>query len=117
MEFENLTEEERILYSEIEYLIIMWSNDGTKTAGTLTRQIMDLLIKKDSKQNNMSVLKENFGTIYDIIQELKNVGVDGETMGYILDQVGMEHQMLRQLMLTLPIEEIENLIEERKELK
>jgi len=29
----------------------------------------------------------------------------------------MEHQMLRQLMLTLPIEEIENLIEERKELK
>jgi len=34
------------LYSEIEYLIIMWSNDGTKTAGTLTRQIMDLLSKK-----------------------------------------------------------------------
>jgi len=111
--------EEITLYSEIEYLIIMWRNDGTKTAGSLTREIMDLLIKKDSKQkiNNMSVLKLNFGTVYDIIQELKNVGVDGETMGYILGQVGMEHQMLRQLMLTLPIEEIENLIEERKELK
>ena len=38
------------LYSEIEYLIIMWSNNGTKTAGSLTREIMDLLIKKDSKQ-------------------------------------------------------------------
>lgn len=35
------------LYSEIEYLIIMWSNTGTKTAGSLTREIMDLLIKKD----------------------------------------------------------------------
>lgn len=35
------------LYSEIEYLIIMWSNNGTKTAGSLTREIMDLLIKKD----------------------------------------------------------------------
>ena len=64
----------------------------------------------------MTVLKENFSTIYDIIQELKKVEVDGETMEYILKQVGMEYQMLRQLMLTLPIEEIENLVVERKEL-
>ena len=64
----------------------------------------------------MTVLKENFDTIYDIIQELKKVEVDGETMEYILKGVGMQYQMLRQLMLTLPIEEIENLIEERKEL-
>lgn len=35
------------LYSEIENLIIMWSNSGTKTAGTLTRQIMELLNKQD----------------------------------------------------------------------
>ena len=65
----------------------------------------------------MTVLRENFVTIYDIIQELKKVEVDGETMEYILKEVGMEYQMLRQLMLTLPIEEIVNLIEERKELK
>jgi hypothetical protein len=65
----------------------------------------------------MSVLRENFATIYDIIQELKKVEVDGETMEYIIKEVGMEYQMLRQLMLTLPIEEIVNLIEERKELK
>ena len=64
----------------------------------------------------MTVLKENFATIYDIIQELKKVEVDGETMEYILKEVGMEYQMLRQLMLTLPIEEIENLVVERKEL-
>ena len=63
----------------------------------------------------MTVLKENFSTSYDIIQELKKVEVDGETMEYILKQVGMEYQMLRQLMLTLPIEEIENLVEECKE--
>ena len=31
------------LYSEIEYLIIMWSNDGTRTAGSLTREIMKLI--------------------------------------------------------------------------
>lgn len=28
------------LYSEIENLIIIWNNDGSKTAGSLTRQII-----------------------------------------------------------------------------
>lgn len=41
-----LSEGDSWLYSDIEDLIIRWSNDGTKTAGTLTRQIMGLL-KKD----------------------------------------------------------------------
>ena len=63
----------------------------------------------------MTLLKENFATIYDIILELKSIEVDGETMEYIIKEVGMEYQMLRQLMLTLPIEEIENLVEECKE--
>jgi hypothetical protein len=31
------------LYREIENKIIDWSNDGTKTAGSLTREIMSLL--------------------------------------------------------------------------
>jgi hypothetical protein len=31
------------LYSEIETLIIKWNIDGTKTAGSLTRDIMKLL--------------------------------------------------------------------------
>ena len=31
------------LYSEIEHLIIAWNIDGTKTAGSLTREIMELL--------------------------------------------------------------------------
>jgi len=41
--------EEMSLYSQIEDLIISWSNDGTKTAGTLTRKIMKLLEKKEEK--------------------------------------------------------------------
>ena len=40
-----LSEEEGWLYSDIEDLIIRWVNDGTKTAGTLTRQIMGLIKK------------------------------------------------------------------------
>ena len=34
-----------VLYSEIEHLIITWNIDGTKTAGHLTTQIMELLNK------------------------------------------------------------------------
>ena len=49
--------------------------------------------------------------IKSIIQDLKlmneGVGVDGETMQYILQQTGMEWQMLRQLMLTMPIEQVD----------
>lgn len=41
--FADLSADERKLYSEIEYLIIMWNNEGKKTAGSLTRQIMHLL--------------------------------------------------------------------------
>ena len=43
-------------------------------------------------------------------------GVDGETMGYILKEIGMEEQMLRQLMLSAPMEQVEHLMEEKKEL-
>lgn len=38
-----LDESEKDLYNDIEDLIIRWSNDGTKTAGALTRRIMSLL--------------------------------------------------------------------------
>ena len=51
MNFNNLTDKEKELYSEIEYLIIMWNNDGTKTAGELTRQIMELLTKQKNTQS------------------------------------------------------------------
>lgn len=33
------------LYKDIESAIINWSNDGTQTAGTLTREIMELIRK------------------------------------------------------------------------
>ena len=64
----------------------------------------------------MSNLKENFATVFDIIEELNRIEVDGEIMQYILQKTGMEWQMLRQLMLTMPLEQVEYLIEERKDL-
>ena len=54
--------------------------------------------------------------IQDIIKWLQTNEVDGETMQNIIQEVGMEEQMLRQLMLTMPIEQVEYLMSERKEL-
>ena len=41
----NIKENSDKVYSDIEHAIIDWSNDGTQTAGTLTRTIMELLKK------------------------------------------------------------------------
>jgi hypothetical protein len=40
-----ITDGESFLYSSIEELIIRWNIDGTKTAGSLTREIMDIIKK------------------------------------------------------------------------
>ena len=61
-------------------------------------------------------MNNNEVAIKSIIQDLSLMEIDGETMQYILKEVGMEWQMLRQLMLTMPIDQVEYLIEERKEL-
>jgi hypothetical protein len=68
------------LYSEIENLIIQWSNDGDKTAGHLTRQIMESL--SNEKHNhvivdlrNMDYMKDGDGKImyYDTLGEACDV--------------------------------------------
>ncbi len=54
--------------------------------------------------------------IKSIIQDLKLMEVDGETMQHILKETGMEWQMLRQLILSMPIEQVKYLMEEREDL-
>ena len=50
-----------------------------------------------------------------IIQILKEV--DGETVQYILQKIGMDSQMLRQLIMTMPLEDIQNEILDRVDLE
>ncbi len=42
-------ETEKDLYIKIENSIIFWNNDGTQTAGTLTREIMELIKERYQK--------------------------------------------------------------------
>jgi hypothetical protein len=54
--------------------------------------------------------------VIEIIHKLKEIDVDGETLQYIITRVGMEDQMLRQLVMTLPLQQTLQLIQERVEL-
>ena len=56
------------LYSDIEELIIRWVIDGRKTAGHLTRQIMETIITQKHKYviidlRNMDYMKDEEGNI------------------------------------------------------
>ena len=44
-----------------------------------------------------------------IISLLNEIEVDGETMQYIIEKVGMEEQMLKQLILTYPSQTIQTI--------
>jgi len=61
-------------------------------------------------------MQENPQRVKLVIDILKDIEVDDETMQCILKEIKMDWQMLRQLMLTMPIEQVEYLIEERKDL-
>ena len=57
--------------------------------------------------------KETFpNTVQVIIDMLKRMDVDGETMQYILKETGMEYQMLHQLMLTSNINHVKDFYRE-----
>jgi hypothetical protein len=53
------------------------------------------------------LMKGHPGMAEEIVTMLKHMNVDGETMQYIIKSVGMEEQMLRQLMMTQPINDVE----------
>jgi hypothetical protein len=55
--------------------------------------------------------------VEDIIAELKFLDVDGETMQYIIESVGLEDQITRQLVMISDINYLNDLIEEKNTLE
>ena len=76
--------------------------------------LKDLVVLE--KEETMQ-MKAHPGMVEEIIGMLKHMEVDGETMEHIIRSVGMEEQMLRQLIMThTPYHQIEDLISERRQL-
>ena len=53
---------EKKLYSEIENLIIKWTIDGTRTAGSLTREIMSLIETETWEEIEEEYRKDEYPT-------------------------------------------------------
>jgi hypothetical protein len=66
----------------------------------------------------MNIEKNNirFYKIENVIETLKGIDIDAEHMHYILKETCIEWLVLRQLVLTMPLDQIEYLVEERKDL-
>ena len=54
------------------------------------------------------------GMVEEIISMLRHIDIDGETMQYIIQKVGLEDQMLRQLLMISDSTYLNDLMEERK---
>ena len=59
------------------------------------------------------LMSQNSGVVETIIDMLKHIDVDGETMQYIIEEVGMNDQMLRQLIMNNPESETKDYLEEK----
>ena len=81
-------------------------------------QLKDLVVLEKAKPEAETMLMESHpGMVEEIIEMLKHIDVDGETMEYILDQTGMKGQMIRQLFLKAHKDVLWDLTLERKQLE
>ena len=56
------------------------------------------------------------GAVNRAIEDFKRVDIDGETMQYIIEKLGMGDQMLRQLVMIKPKSQTEELLNEKIEM-
>ena len=79
-------------------------------------QLKDLVIlEKAEPEAETMLMKAHPGSVETIIDILKHMDVDGETMEYILDKTAMKGQMLRQLFLKAHKDIVRDLSSERKQ--
>ena len=57
------------------------------------------------------------GMVEEVISMLRHMEIDGETMQHIVESVGLEDQMTRQLVMISDIKYLNDLIEEKNTLK
>jgi len=103
------TNETHLTTEDRRKLIINWTEDG--------RFNSYFVAGETAQMTEGTYVADRVNQVIKILTNLtlNDDCVDGETMQYILEKVGMHDQMLRQLVMTQPIEEVRYLIEEREE--
>jgi hypothetical protein len=105
------THETKLTTEDGKTIILHWYPNGVYQ--------IDFVVEEPTtaQMAESSYVKERINQAIGILKNLTWKGdcVDGETMQYVLKEVGMEDQMLRQLIMSQPIEEVRYMIEEREE--
>ena len=84
---------------------------------TYARYVIQLKDLVRLERAETMLMKGHPGMVEEIIEMLKHIDVDGETMEYILDETGMKGQMIRQLFLKAHKDVLWDLTLERKQLE
>jgi hypothetical protein len=58
----------------------------------------------------IKIMKEEIQLVIEILNILE---IDGETMQHVIENTGMQDQMLRQLIMSAPIDQVQELITEK----
>jgi hypothetical protein len=58
----------------------------------------------------IKIMKEEIQLVTEILNILE---IDGETMQHVIENTGMQDQMLRQLIMSAPIDQVQELITEK----
>ena len=68
-------------------------------------------------QEETILMRSHPGMVEEVISMLRHMEIDGETMQHIIESVGLEDQMTRQLVMISDIKYLNDLIEEKNTLK
>ena len=80
-------------------------------------RLKDLVTMEKEEPAETMLMKAHPGSVETIVDILRHMEVDGETMEFILEQTGMKGQMLRQLFLKAHGDVLWDLSLERKQLE
>jgi hypothetical protein len=114
-EAEESTETWDLIVENLLYNCVAPSNqkieDKVELSGGAKADFDDL---KKELPTTLSNDKYKYGVVDYVIAKLKEIDVDGETMQYIIEQVGMNDQMLRQLIMSNPYTDTTDILEEKR---
>jgi hypothetical protein len=92
------TSETKLTTEDGRELIITWDNNHFKSYHVIYETAQ---------------MEQHAANVNRVINILREIDVDGETMQYIIEKVGMTDQMLRQLVMNNPYTDTSDLLEEK----
>ena len=105
--------------SDDNYLIVEWLDEkaNEQQSGGYERDCFKEEFEQPSVPTFLCHSDDIHSVVKDVISKLKDVQVDGETMDYIVKQLGFEEYLLRSLVMKADFKDTKDLLREKFELE